>query len=93
MIGMPPVKVEIFTSKTCPFCPPAKEIVVRVCNKFGKDVELVETSIDTKKGEARANALGIRMVPTIAIENEPKFAGPPTEKNLEAAIKYFLSEK
>ncbi|MBU5557575.1 MAG: thioredoxin family protein [Candidatus Aenigmatarchaeota archaeon] len=90
---MPPIKVEIMTSETCPFCPPAKEVVKKVCKKFGKRVKLVETSIDTKEGAARAEALGITMVPTILIENEPKFTGPPREEHLEAVINHFLSEK
>lgn len=90
---MPAIKVEIITSGTCPFCPIAKETVSKVCKKLGKKVELVETSVDTKVGAARAKALGIVSVPTILIENEPKFTGPPRAENLEAAIKQFLREK
>jgi predicted DsbA family dithiol-disulfide isomerase len=88
-----PVKVEMLISKNCPFCPPAKEIVKKVCKKFGRKVTLVETSIDTKAGAERSRILGITTVPTILIENEPKFTGPPREENLEAAIKFFLREK
>jgi len=90
---MKTVKVEIITSETCPFCPPAKEIVKKVCKKLGKKVVLVETSINTAEGEARAQAFGIVSVPTILIDDEPKFTGPPRAELLEAVIKKFLSEK
>ncbi len=90
---MPTIKVEIFVSNTCPFCPPAKKVVNEVCAKFGSKVEQVETSIDTKAGASRAKKLGISTVPTILIENEPKFVGAVRPENLEAAINIFLSEK
>jgi glutaredoxin len=88
-----PVTVEILTSETCAFCPPAKKVVREVCKKFGRKVKLVETSIDKKDGAARAKAMGIVMVPTILVENEPKFTGVPRPEHLQAAIKIFLREK
>lgn len=92
MVFMPTVKVEIMTSGTCAFCPPAKEILKKVCKEFGPKVKLVETSIDTVAGQKRAINLGIRAVPTILIDNEPKFTGVPRERWLRATIKYFLAE-
>jgi predicted DsbA family dithiol-disulfide isomerase len=88
-----PIKLEIMTSKTCAFCPIALDILRKVAKEFGKDVKLVETNIDTTRGRRRAARLRITVVPTILIENEPKFTGVPRETFLRSAIKLFIREK
>lgn len=88
-----PVTVELMTARACAFCPAAHEVVKKVCKGFGRKVRFVERSIDTPAGRARALALGVRAVPTILIDNEPKFTGVPRPVWLRAAIRHFLAEE
>ena len=65
------MKIYVFTTSVCPHCPPAKELVKKVCEEKGIDYEIVV--LDQPEGEKYmelANSLGIMAVPTIVLEND-----------------------
>lgn len=77
---MAKVKIEVFYSPTCPYCPVARKMVADVAPAFGGKVEVEEVNIWTPEGQRRALAYGISAVPTIAIAGKVKFVGVPTSK-------------
>lgn len=88
------VKIEVFTSPTCPHCPHAKRAVMKYAE--GKsDIKVVETSTFTKEGQKRAREFEVRTVPTVFVtaQNNPDriaFAGVPGERQLEKMINISL---
>lgn len=90
------VKIEIFTSPTCPNCPSAKNLV-REIGKEIDDVKVVETTTATKQGSRRARSLNIMSVPTIFVTG-PEFGrigfrGLPPRQRLLDAIAIAKGEK
>ncbi len=81
-----PVKIEIFTTPTCPNCNPTIEFVKRVVEELEDEVE-IET-IDINKHPSRALSYGIFAVPTVAINGIVKFIGMPNKESLLDAIKF-----
>ena len=80
------VKIEIFTSPTCPHCPSAKKAVMRFAE--GKEyIKVVETSTATHDGQRRARQNGVRSVPTLfvtssAYPDKIGYVGVPSDKGL-----------
>ncbi len=80
--------IELFTSPTCPHCPPAKMLAQKVA-KERDDVKVVETSVATKQGSKRAKTLNVMSVPTVFVKG-PEFDRigfrglPPKDKLVEA---------
>ncbi|MFH1770201.1 MAG: glutaredoxin domain-containing protein [archaeon] len=90
------VKIEIFTSPTCPNCPPAKNLV-RDIGKEVEDVRVVETTTATKQGSRRAQSLHVLAVPTIFVTgpefDRMGFRGMPPKQRLLDAIAIAKGEK
>lgn len=92
---MAELKIEVFTSPTCPACPSAikatKELL-KENKQLGGRVKWVEMSTGTPKGSKRARRYGIRGVPTIIITNRRGEKGgitgtPSKRKYLEVVYK------
>ncbi|MFH1590188.1 MAG: glutaredoxin domain-containing protein [archaeon] len=90
------VKIELFTSPTCPHCPSAKNLTYQV----GKEVEgvkVVETSTATKQGSKRARSMDVMSVPTIFVTGPEferiGFRGTPSKSRLLDAIAISNGEK
>ncbi len=79
------VKVEVFTSPSCPYCPMAIEVV----NEVEKDmpntmeVEKIDIMVDREK----AMEYGLMAVPAIALNGVVRFVGAPAKEELVEAIK------
>lgn len=90
------VKIEIFTSPTCPNCPPAKNLV-REIEKEVDDVKVVEFSTATKQGLKRAQSLHVFSVPTIFVTGPEfdriGFRGLPPRQRLLDSIAIAKGEK
>lgn len=90
------VKIEIFTSPTCPNCPPAKNLVYQI-SKEVDDVKVVEMSTATKQGSRRAQSLHVMSVPTIFVTgpefDRMGFRGLPPKQGLLDAIAIAKGEK
>ena len=82
------VKVEVFTSPSCPYCPMAIELVDEVKKEID-DLEV--TKIDISIDQEKAREYGLMAVPAIALNGVVKFVGAPSKEELIAAIKEELS--
>ncbi len=85
------VKVEVFTSPTCPHCPAAIRLARSVENAIPDIVKVVETSSGTHHGFKRMKKLNIMATPTIiisgpAIPDRIGFQGTPSREKFLKAI-------
>lgn len=84
------VKLEIFFSPVCPYCPQARELISKVVPRYPQ-VELVEVNTYTEEGIDRGMSMKVMAVPTVAIDDEIKLVGWPFSEfdltdHIEAAI-------
>jgi predicted DsbA family dithiol-disulfide isomerase len=73
---MEKAKIELFTSLTCPNCPPASKMVDELLNERD-DIEVIKHVINSPEGYKRATEFEITSVPTILIKgpNIQEFIG------------------
>lgn len=93
------VKIEVFTSPTCPHCHPAldfaKQIAKQIKKERGDYIKVVELSTATPSGQKKATQFGVMSVPTTFVTG-PKsaekiaFRGLPSKKGLLKAIDISL---
>jgi thioredoxin 1 len=79
------VKVEVFTSPSCPYCPMAVEVVEEVEKEMPNDLEVEK--IDIMKDREKAIEYGLMAVPAIALNGVVRFVGAPNKDELLSAIK------
>ncbi|RBQ24478.1 putative Thioredoxin [Candidatus Methanobinarius endosymbioticus] len=79
------LKVEVFTSPSCPYCPMAEQVVDEAKKEIGKGMEVEVVNIMTDR--QRAVDYGILAVPAIAINGVVEFVGAPTQEELMAKLK------
>ncbi len=84
------VKVEVFTSTSCPYCPMAVELVEEVKKEMPDDLEVEK--IDIMSDREKAVEYNLMAVPAIALNGVVKFVGAPTKEELVEAVKAELSE-
>lgn len=84
------VKIEVFTSPTCPYCPMAIQVVSEAKKELGDSIE-VET-VDIMQDREKAVNYGLMAVPAIAMNGVVKFVGAPSKEELMQAIKEELNE-
>jgi len=78
------VKIEVFTSPSCPYCPMAIEVVDAVKKEMQDDIEVEK--IDIMKDREKAIEYGLMAVPAVAINGVVKFVGAPEKDDLKNAI-------
>lgn len=61
------MRVKIFTKKTCPKCPPARELGEELKNK---DVEVLYYDMENPDGLAEASMFNVMATPTIVLVND-----------------------
>lgn len=79
------VTVEVFTSKKCPYCEKAMQMVKTVSKKY-REMVWKQTSVDEFQGRRQALNYGVPAVPAIVIEGRLVFIGLPTPKEFEDEI-------
>ena len=79
------VKLEVFTSPSCPYCPMAIEVVDAVKKEMPDDIEVEK--IDIMQNREKAIEYGLMAVPAVAINGTVKFVGAPEKEELKNAIK------
>jgi thioredoxin 1 len=79
------VKIEVFTSPSCPYCPMAVEMVNEVKKEMPDDLEIEK--IDIMVDREKAIEYGLMAVPAIALNGVVRFVGAPGKEELVAAIK------
>jgi thioredoxin len=85
------VKIEVFTSPSCPYCPMAVELVDEVKKEMPDDIEVEK--IDIMKDREKAIEYNLMAVPAIALDGVVKFVGAPTKEELVKVIKVELAEQ
>lgn len=86
--------IEVFYSKTCPNCPPQKDIAKDFEDKDDVKVRLT----DVARNNERAKKHGVRAVPTTivdgpAISQKRGFKGVTSEEKLETAVNVAKGEE
>ncbi len=85
------VKIEVFTSPTCPHCPSAVRLAKSIEKRIPDIVKAVETSSGSQHGYQRFKKFNVMATPTIiisgpAIQDKIGFVGTPSERKLVKAI-------
>ena len=83
------VKIEVFYSELCPYCPAAIELVREVSARF-IDIIVEEVNTSTSEGMARAAGYQIFSVPTIVINGKVEFVGVPDKEKFSKVVKTKL---
>jgi thioredoxin 1 len=82
------VKIEVFTSPTCPYCPMAVEVIGEAKKELGDAIEVEK--IDIMVDREKAIEYGLMAVPAIAINGVLTFVGAPSKEELMEALKTVL---
>ena len=85
------VKVEVFSTSTCPHCPAAIDAAQVAKDKLGDSIDVEVLKID-ESNENRDRAMGyqIMAVPTIVIDGEVTFVGAPMADELIDKLESLL---
>ena len=77
------IKVEVFSTNSCPHCPAAIDAASVAKDKLGDAIDVEVLKID-ESDESRQRAIDyqIMAVPTIVIDGEVAFVGAPTDAEL-----------
>ncbi|WP_296868206.1 thioredoxin family protein [uncultured Methanobrevibacter sp.] len=77
------IKVEVFSTNSCPHCPAAIDAASVAKDKLGDAIDVEVLKIDESE-EIRQRAIDyqIMAVPTIVIDGEVAFVGAPTDAEL-----------
>lgn len=87
------IKVEVFSTSTCPHCPAAIDAAEKAKDKLGEAIDVESVKIDdSAQPENRQRAIDyqIMAVPTVVIDGEVTFVGAPSEDELIAALESKL---
>ncbi|MBP2143212.1 small redox-active disulfide protein 1 [Methanococcus voltae] len=77
------VKVEVFSSPSCPHCPAAKRVVEQVVKEMD-NIEVLHVNV--MEHPEKAIELGIMAVPAIAIDGDVVFVGAPSLEDFKAKL-------
>ena len=87
------IKVEVFSTSTCPHCPAAIEAAEKAKDKLGDAIDVESVKIDDPNNpdnRQRAIDYQIMAVPTVVIDGEVTFIGAPSEDELIDALESKL---
>ena len=85
------LKVEVFSTNTCPHCPAAIDAAMVAKDKFGDaiDVEIIKID-ESEENRQRAIEYQIMAVPSIMVNGELAFLGAPTTEELLEKLESLL---
>ncbi len=85
------IKVEVFSTNSCPHCPAAIDAAQKAKDKLGDAIDVETVKIDeSKENYQRAIDYNIMAVPTIVINGEVVFVGAPTDFELIEKLESIL---
>lgn len=88
------LKIEIYTSPTCPYCPAALKMLKNAQKIYGNALDVLTVDISTQDGQKLAGFYNVRATPTIVMNDEVKFRGaPPGESVLFEEIEKYLDKE
>lgn len=85
------VKLEVFTSQSCPYCPMAVAAAEKAVEELGDDVDYQHLNVDENLDKVREYQ--IMSVPTIVVDGEVAFIGAPEPEEIVRKIKKTLLRK
>ncbi|MBQ6220564.1 MAG: MJ0307 family thioredoxin [Methanosphaera sp.] len=85
------VKLEVFTSQSCPYCPMAVAAAEKAVEELGDDVDYEHLNVDENLDKVREYQ--IMSVPTIVVDGEVAFIGAPEPEEIVRKIKKTLLRK
>lgn len=85
------IKVEVFSTNSCPHCPAAIDAAQKAKDELGDNIDVEILKID-ESNENRDKAMGyqIMAVPTIVIDGEVSFVGAPSDAELIDKLESLL---
>ena len=85
------IKVEVFSTNSCPHCPAAIDAAQKAKDELGDNIDVEILKID-ESNENRDKAMGyqIMAVPTIVIDGEVSFVGAPSDADLIDKLESLL---
>ena len=84
------IKVEVFSTNSCPHCPAAIDAAQVAKDKLGDAIDVEVVKIDeSEENRQRAIDYQIMAVPTIVIDGEVTFVGAPGEDELIDRLEYL----
>ena len=85
------IKVEVFSTSTCPHCPAAIDAAQKAKDKLGDAIDVEVFKIDeSMENRQKAIDYQIMAVPTIVIDGEVTFVGAPMADELIAKLESLL---
>jgi glutaredoxin len=89
------MKLTVFSATYCPHCPPAKELVKQLAEKYSFNYEIIDLDQCSDPEKLKlAEELNIMAVPTIIYnDSEIAFVGVPRPEELEEYIKQRLDNE
>ncbi|MHA1279082.1 MAG: thioredoxin family protein [Candidatus Helarchaeota archaeon] len=88
------LKIEIYTSPTCPYCPAALRMLQKAASIYEDAIKVTKIDVTTPSGQELADFYNIQATPTIIMNGVVKFRGPPpNESRLFKEIELYISEK
>lgn len=87
------VKIDLFYSPTCLYCPEARKIVLEIAEEFSGKVRVEEINILSSTGTEKLEKYSVKGVPTIVINSKTKITGIPTTSQLREAVLRELDRK
>jgi glutaredoxin len=83
------VKVEVFSAPQCSGCKEAKSLLKKVIDSVdAANIDYQE--VDITEDMDRAQSVGVRSAPSIAIDGKLSFTGVPKESELKSALEAKL---
>lgn len=82
------VKLEVFTSQSCPYCPMAVEVAEQMVQEFGDDLDYQH--LDVNQNMDKVREYEIMSVPTVVLEGKTVSIGAPDPEQLSRQIKKAL---
>jgi len=87
---MKKINIEILTTTGCSKCLKAKETIKKILDEFGDQIEYKETNVTEEPD--KLIQFGVMSTPSIIINNELAFEGPPSEEDLREKIKSLIDQ-
>ena len=85
------IKVEIFSTNSCPHCPAAIDAAQQAKDKLGDAIDVESIKIDeSEENRQRAMNYQIMAVPTVVIDGEVEFVGAPSDAELIGKLESLL---
>jgi small redox-active disulfide protein 1 len=82
------VKLEVFTSQSCPYCPMAVSVAEEMVKEFGDQLDYQH--LDVNENMEKVREYQIMSVPTVVLNGRPLPPGAPDAEQLSKQIKKAL---